>query len=1202
MTDSKTAIRSPKVVETLPFDSTASSSSNAVVLIAPTPPVFKKGDTAETRRRLRDHYRSEKAAHLQAVAAAHRAAEIEAARKRKAETEVVVVRAPKRSELIKQGLISKPGRKGRARAAAPTVTPKSHAESLTKQKATTKVKQLSPLQAATNPTRARLTGPEAAAVARKKKLWRAARKAANKKRELAKRGVMDKEARRTQMYKDANELAPEPTHRRFPVPGDRHSHRAWADDEDVQESDKAAWCRKHGFTITKDWGHTIECSLSGFHFWAEEREDVIDATPDLDASRWSMVKGVFTYHGRLPGGAPVSRKPPSFSSTALMVSAQLVTYVNLCRRPISAQSVVSDGLVRWLVQCPDTLLLCTYGPNENGLEDHLRTRMLASLRGTRTAGATSQTIPSDHGDHTPTEVALWAKKTPPVPAGRLVDHPDDDHPIRFTVVVGTDINVGWASTLEDVIEVVESIRNGGTPVTLTLETPSHAIAIMAPRLLGGNERWFLPRPRLLSPDEAFDLMMQGHQLTQVYLVTPYETRPVFFESEIEADNYGRMLSQDHDVVVSIHPTGTLVYTILGRLLGGGKEKFNPENKRQTRGKGSRKHRMQQEAQESAERTADVSGSSSSSEHEVRPGKFKRQSNWDDEMEDEEDENLTWQSAKDFVKTTGAEAKQSLVEMIKERVISVKAHREGEPDWNAALNAWDLKFLHLGLQWYFDSRVTEQVRIDLIIHTESLTREAGIALFDQYFKIKADQHIDDQIAFGWGARNYREFGPLAGKFEILTKAELPRSPTVREYGSLYSSTLDLSDTDQRAQVCRIITGKATWQDLQDINAWILGNAKVSNTDFCAMRVRHNVGLALVDACKKAGEGNPFVPVAPAEPVEVYPDCEQPADRYATLIIPAPLPLNPRAPYLRNFGVKLHLTIRQFVNAYIDDLSEGYGKVSELVDNFIANRRLRSLAKFGAGVALMGVPVLTAVASLAYRRKTFEDLKPLAGLRLYNSKLRAEIIADCKSTISAFDPTTAQVVLSEDQPWVDDVEDGDYTPTAHFEEKLSCVATQGPLNPLFRLAAQLTASCRRQIAPEEEPDPLKPDSVDVRAQKSRVEKMLVRDCTVSAFATAAISTTITTHGSLLVCKELFGHVIGNYKRYSALVQGPNPYQNLSSAVLTAVMTASANYNIPITTADRPQIEHDTARAAAIAIWSLIARDTAGQVPGPEAPFLA
>lgn len=1202
MTDSKTATRPTTVVETLP-STTGSSSSNSVVLIAPIPPVFKKGDTPEMRRRLRDIYRSEKAAHLQAVAAANRAAEAEAARKRKAEVEVVVVRAPKRSELIKQGVIAKPGRKGRKPAPTPVVTPKSHAESLTKQKTTTRVKQLTPLQAATNPTRARLTGAEAAAVARKKRLWRAARKAANKKRELAKRGIMEKEARRTQMYKDANELAPDPTHRRFPVPGDKRSHRAWADDVDVPMSDKAVWCLKNGFTITKDWGHTIECSLSGFHFWAEEREDVIDATPDLDPSRWWMEKGVYTYHGRLPGGAPVSRKPPAFASTSIMVSAQLVTYVNLCRRPISAQSIVSDALVRWLLQCPDTLLLCTYGPNESGLEDHLRTRMLAALRGSRPSGATASSIPADNGDHTATEVATWAKKTPPVSAGRLTDQQDADHPIRFTVVVGTDANVGWAATLEDVIDVVESIRAGGTPVTLTLESPTHAIAVMIPKLVGGNERWILPRPRVLTPEEAYDLMVQGQPVVQVYLATPYETRAIFFLSEEEAESYGRLIAADHDVVVSIHPSGTLVYTVLGRLPGGGKTKFNPEEKRQTHGKGSRKQRLQREVQDSKTRSADESGSSSSHEVEVRPGKFRRQSDWDTEMEeDDDDENTTWQRAKDFVKTTGAEAKQSLVEMIKEKVISVKAHRDGEPDWNALLNAWDTQFMHLGQKWFFDSRVTEQVRVDLITHTETMELSEATALFATHFRTRTDQHLDDQLAFGWGARNFREFGPHAGKFEITTQVEFPRSPTIREYGTLYASTLDLKQADNRAQAARILTGRATWQDLQDIGAWVEANPKVSNSDFCAMRTRCQLGLALVEECIKAGERNPFIPEPPPEPVMELVDCEQPADRYATLIIPAPLPIRTSAPYLRNFGVKLHLTVRQFMNAYMDDLSEGYGKVSELVDNFVSDRRLRSLAKFGAGVALMGVPVLTAAASLAYRRKTFDDLKPIAGLRLYNSKVRAEIAADCRSTISAFDPTSSLVVLSEDQPWVDDVENGDCQPTGFFEDKRVAVAVKGPLNPLFRLAAQLTASCRRQIAPVEAPDPSSPDSVDVRPQRARVEKMLVRDCTISAFATASVSTTATAHGSLLVCKELFNHVIGNYSRYSALVHSTNPYQSLSSAVLTSVMTASVNYNIPITTADRPQIEHDTARAATIAIWSLIARDTAGQVPGPEAPFLA
>lgn len=1140
------------------------------------------------------------------------AAKAEAERTRKPEVAVPIAappRAPKRSELIRAGKLSVTDA-AVTRGARKRPQPISLAADAPKHK----VKVLTPLQAATNPTRARFTGEKAKAVALEKRLFRAKRKADNLRRQKEKEKARTEA--KTLLLKDANELAPEPTLTRFPPPGETRSRR-WADDEDVPTDAFNAWITSHNFASQRSWSHTLHCSISGNKFWAEDRDQVVLETPELAPDRWAMVRGVYTYHGRLPGGAPVARPPPSHVSQTETLSDQLVCYVNLCARPISSQSIVTDGMIAWFLACPDTHLLCFYGPNTGPMEAYLRTRMLAACRGTRAASPVAHDLPAAPSDHTMAEVAQWAGKRTESSTPRFQDFLSPEYPIQVVVFVGSDQTMAWCKQLDDVVSMVDAIRRAGLPVTMNLETMTSVVVFIVPRLVGGA---YPLHPMPMDDDDGFPapsdavLLVAGDEPVTVTVVTPYELRRVTLPSLWHADEYGRRLATNHLVYISIDLEGNIVYTITGRLIGGSgnKAKGGPERK-QTKGKGSRRERENKlkaaslKASDEAARPDNPHGSSSSSERQTKSG-WKPHlpvEDWEYAVEGESDDNAgaSLSDIVDYAKTSATEARDALKQQIANKIISVKAHKAGEPDWNPHTSSWSLTFMHLGQTWFFDSRIEEHDRLSLMAHTLTLDSVQSVTMFAKYFFSSPDAHLYEQHDFGWGARNFREFGPGSGSFQITDPIEIPRPPTIRDYCYLFCETLDLSDMANVELAVRFVKGEATWEDMRVLGNWVDNHQGLSSTEVSATGACGRVRQRLIEVCAAANLGNPFIPTPPAidphelDPGTILPSVITQADRYATAVSYASMPLPAGARFLRHTGVRIHAAIRQFMNAYVDDLSEGNVKANALIDNYCTGRLPRALAKLALSGALLGVPLLTAASAVGWRTRTFSDLEPICGVRLYNTRVRKEISREAKLLANSFDPTVSTITMSEDQAWVDSTGSMQQKIDRHFVKARDCRPVAGTANPLYAVAALLTRSARRQIASGEVPDPLNPDTVDTRAQKSTVEKMLVRDCSIAAVGVASISTTRCGHTELLVCRELFSSIVANYKRYASLIKGPNPYQNISSAVLTSVMVSSVNYNIPLSSMDRPEIEHDTARAASIAIWSLNARDLAGDVPGPD-----
>lgn len=1209
-------------VPSLKTNSTSSSSSSAAdidfpqidAIRPPPPPVRGKGVSDRQWKAITAQFRSDKADFQRNVSRARIAAKARADKpKVESKTQAPkIAAAPNRSDLIRQGLLDPAmapvhsSRKARARQTAEAFRSWASIAQSSK-KAGVLVKKLSPMALATNPARERLTGDAAKAVALAKRKFRAERKRTND-ANRAKKTIAKAEGR--QAHLDVEEaLRPPRTHTRFPPPGSPAPRaKPWALDEDVPSDDQVSWAARHHFTIKRDPTHGLHCNLSGFHFWAEGRDAVTQRSLNLDPSKWSMERGVFTYHGRLPGGLPVNRKCPKHTSSSQTVSEQMVSYVNFSNLPASAQALITDGHVAWLLLCPDTVLLAIYGPHDSNVEEVLRTRMMASLRGSRASNPVMATLPPSFTDHTAHEVALWCNKQPPTPMVHTTLARDAEHPIRISLVCGSSITEMWARTLEDAVAIHHNVRDSGCTVTMTVEEMDHVIIIIVPRLSGG-------RPALVHdiPDES----------VIIKVATPYETRLMTFSTVAQASDFLKRLLVENLVVVSIDEDGILTYTLRGRLVGGGKSKdrkirepkTHKDAKEAARSRSEpnpgasvssdfdkaliAKKRHTNQKQQAQRAMASSSSSSSSSSADAPPTRFRSRCDWGDAQEDldaayeqEADDLLEGEIAMtptevlrgacDSLQTSAAQAKASLTAAIKKGLIAMKAHRRTEPDWDDDHTRWVTTFAHLGRVFYFDGRVLEEDRVQLMNHTETLPPDAGLAIFSAHFRSEPDQFLMDQIAFGWGARNFRELsGP---NVQITSTVRTPRVPPARSYAYAFAACAPMTTQEELDLVGRILRGMATSADMAQVRTWMDCHKDMDVSD--RLRLETTARGRVRAACAAGELTNPLIPQPPEEPEAEAVAAVTCADRYASAVEVESMPLPRSKVYREDVGVRVHVIMRQYIDAYCEHLAEGQEKVGSVIEAFVPERHvfIRSVLKLVGVASILAIPALTAFRATTTKRATFSHVLPFMGLRLYNRRRCATIRSDLVTGLDACDPTKSRVTLSEDMPWSQSMLNKEPADAYFVNGRDACVVDRFvgvPANPLARLARMLTEQSRAQI-------PVGPEAgnsytSDGRTEIASHDKLLVRECTIAPMRVTSTCLEGSSYRDLLVCRELFSQMTRNALRYKSIMTGSNGFVNLSAALLTGTLQASVHFNIPITTRDRADIEHDTAFAASLAIWA-------------------
>lgn len=1179
----------------------------------PVPPIRGRGVSAKQWRDTISKYRADKLAFEQSVARSRIAAKAGAEKPREVPKtpKPVIAKAPNRSDLIRQGLLDPASaavhssKKARARQTAEAFRAWAKVGESSK-KAGVLVKSLSKMALATNPTRARLTGDAAKAVALAKRKYRAERKKTNDANREAK--TVAKEEARQAILDVAEATRPERTHTRFPAPGaPPKPATSWTVDDDVPTDDQASWAARHGFTTQRTPTTQLHCNLTGFHFWAASREDVTDQGLNLDPAKWSMERGVFTYHGRLPGSAPITRKPPTHTSGSITLSEQMVSYVNFCKQTASAQALLTDSHIAWLLQCPDTLMLAVYGPHDGSVEEILRNRMIAALRGSRASRPAQVVFPPSFEDHTPFEVATWSNKRPPTPVTHTTLVEDQEHPVQISVVVGGSINTMWARTLDDAVAICGNIRESGCTVQMTLETMVHVIIIVVPRLSGGT------------PSLYYDEDNLPH--VRIKLVTPYETRFLDFPHPAAAADYIRTLVRSCIVRVSIDEDGFMTYTLTGRLPGGGQNRRDKKPKHATTQKGAEEQADQRsetrpttqmsadferamstkksrdnkrrEAGRQARQAVATSSSSSSSSSSLDAAPYSRSSDWADAMDDEDDDDLNdgsdaqtptevLREAVSSLSTSAAAAKASLTTVIKNGMIAMKAFRRSEPDWDDEHSRWLTTFQHLGERFYFDSRILEEDRIDLMNTTDSLPHDVALALFKRHFHTVPDQLLTDQIAFGWGARNFREL--CKENVQIISRVKHPRIPPVRNFAYAYVALTPITTADQLASAARILLGQAWAADLNVVRAWAETHLDLDVSD----RLR-NETMARQRITQAAGQlelDNPLIPAAPVLPPDEPIESIKLADRYTTSIDIDHMPLPRNKTYREDFGVRAHVALMQYINAYSDHLAEGHEKITSIVEVLVPERHafLRSVLKMVGVASILALPAFTAFRTSTTARATFAHVIPLMGLRLYNRRHLSKFTRDVKAGLESYDPMRTRVTLSEDMPWSASMlnrEPADSYFTSHRDAQTMHRYATAPANPLTRLAAMLTSQSRAQV-----PEPVDPDSsyvVDSRTMINSHDKMLVSECCVAAMRVTSTCHEGTAHKDILVCRELLSRMTQNTMRYKSIMTGPNGFFNLHAALLTGTLQAATNFNIPVTTRDRADIEHDTAFAAALVIWA-------------------
>lgn len=1086
-----------------------------------------------------------------------------------------VAKAPDRSQLLRTGdldvaqaPITHSSRKARTRQArASELQWKEMAKQ--SRKAGALIKKMSPKKLATNPTGARLTGDAALAMNLVKRRYNAERKRVNDANRAA--NLAAKSSTRDSILDQSSRDRPARRHTRFPAPG---AHK-WADDEDVPTDDQVVWMQTHGFERKRTTGHQLHCNLSGHHFWATSRTQVVDETPKLEPTNWKMVKGVFTYHGRLPGGAPPTRPPPVHGSSVPNVSEQLYSYVNTALHPASITSTLTDNHISWFTACPDVVLLAIYGPRSTPTEDIIAQRAINMLRGARRPEPTAFYPPREDRSATRPEVATWAHKIE-VPNPHLtVPLPDEDHQIQLTVVVGGTPQTAYVSTLEDATHIYQTIVDAGSAATITMINPTQVCIVIVPRLRGGS----IPTRR------NFPLR----------LITPQGPHTLWFPTARDAEDYIMRVSRDTVVTVQMTDDLDVIYVIHGRLPGGGRAKWVPKatTKQTSRVDDDFTNKTKAQQKREKDQADRAQAASIKSEIKKKQAEFSKSNgssssnaphsvmDEDDSEPDYSEDELT-DSAMDRVKTTGAEAKQALMDVIKNRVVAYKAHVEGEPDWNAAQESWDLKFIHLSQVWYFDGRQTEESRIELMDYTSQLAVEDGRTMFGKYFRSTTDEYLIRQIAFGWGARNYREFGNDDTK-AISTPPSIARAATTTDMAHAWLMTTPPETfTPDFVLTCRAVyTGNMTPPMKTDLRSWMALNPAVGKPD---MHTQFRFEAAVVNYCRSQDPKltDPFCPLAPEEPEEEDLPLYRPSSRYATEL-QAPNAILHMKGRLANLPLYVHCKIAQFLQTAQEHTAEGYSMVTQFVDSVCGEKKVLSAClKFAVATAFAGLPFATSVAYTISEPVRYTFTKPIFGLRMYSRQTTALVLSDIKRVTALYDPTQTKVTLSADDVWNEEQFNGGDAErfVEHPDTSPQPDMIWSP-NPLYRLAAKLTAETTQQVPPEAN----KPDSDlhDARAAVHSGEKLLVKHATVTAMTITSTCDGAGEKTHLLVCSELFALIVSNFDRYRSIISHQNAHVRLHASVLTATLLSSKSFNIPVVHRSRTTIEHDTAVAATIAIWS-------------------
>lgn len=1050
------------------------------------------------------------------------------------------------------------------------------------------VRKLTPMQMQTNPTRARLTGEAAKAVALAKRVFKQAEARENERRYRA--NLLRKEAERQAFFDTVNSVRPERVRIRFPPAGvnvkhvprgvvGKHKPISWADDD---ATDEERWVSRHGFSRVRSPSHQLQCKLGDVTFWAGSEDDVTTQTPTLEPSRWRRVRGVLTYHGTLPGGIPVTRPPPTHTTSSTSVSPQLVSYVNVAKDPRNQQAY-QDPHFAWLATCPDVVLLCAYGPFTDDYDKVCANRVLKSLCSGKPARPSRMSLPfTDPLECSPKDVGLWCGKSFQEPEIPYSTTRTDAFPVQLTIVCNGVCEIRWISSITIAPEIWA--RYSRTYYASLGTTPDGPVIVVQGLLLGGS-----PVPR--DPRESNSIRVR----------TPGGTRTVHFETIRERNDwYHRVLDNGADIVVRIDGHGIFL-DIIGRLPGGG----GPGDNASRSGPGN------SSSHEGADVPRSGPGNASSREGAVPEGvvthgkndkpargtmktalpadkQIKRNKAMRYQVKTKQDQTLTGAKALaaadaamaglDSLKTDAAAAKNSITASIAKQLMTVKAHTVGEPDYDDISGRWFTKFVFDENQWFFDSRRTEEDRI--VMMTICARKRNPSKHFRKFFHMLGDedQHIKDQVHFGWGARNYREFGN--DQTQISCKKQIPRAPNVNDYRDALCIYCwrQSQDLPTAQMISRFYFAENTVEDMQALRDFTDKNADLKPPDETDFQI-------LVQKVAKAFGKALFVPkppeLPPTECIEEITETYRNVMRYSTSMYLEDPPMVFSTSTRRDLRLRAHLVFAKAVR-----LIETFGQgLARAVDGFVdhlcprTHTILNPLLRVAAKLAACTIPLIGGFAGAAFTESLARDQLPVCGIQLHSEVVARVSERMLVSQAESFNPRFATCVLSPDIEWVQDMS-MDFLPDGHVETGRIAVAS-----PLALVAHALTNSMQAQVKPDEN-DGLTTTGADVRPEMKRGHDLKVLDVTIIPYRIGTFSDCASAGRDILVAQELFDAVVENYARYQGLVGlSTSRDDKIRSAVTHATSNLAKNFNIPITPCGYRPIELDTALAATIAIWSLL-----------------
>lgn len=915
--------------------------------------------------------------------------------------------------------------------------------------------------------------------------------------------------------------------------------------------------------------------------------------------------------------APLPARPiHKTASTYMSLQMQCLFLANAC--PISLQSKIREEHIQWLTQCPDALLYVVYNRPTDGLNAYLTTRIIAHLKTPKQVVTYDEILLSTlmkecTGGWTEAMALMWASKMH-MEHGNIANPREErsdiadmlgltlritlerTYPIRLWMC-GQLIRTYYSADADDAAMYCHYIDRS---------LSSHAITqygadlVLATGLRGGTSGWsasfvigLYEFPTVLyCCGEYHTLWFASRQAMYDYFTTAEET-----------DGQTYVVIEDPGRIAEVH-----VYPRLRGGAGGDKKGGKRAVQQQPRDDQKRRRKMTSadKVNEDAMMCGLIAHQSSKGKKlarrrapPVHSGASSSSSDIPYELEDDQLEqsiatsmdkvpSTVLNATMDLLRTTGSDGKAKIVSAIASGIVQARGYTTGEPDYDARTDSWVKCFPCGATFWNFDGRVTEKDRLVLLsrvacLSDEDIYTELSRHLFEDG---QEDDYLKAQHAFGWGARNFREFPP--GKFNLGLPLPESKPAPIDQLVVLYTFARSSRATDDVVNAAVAFAQKDPTPDHYKILNDVCDALPAGPTD---PEAREKAEEAFKSwAKRKFADPELFIPPPPPQPEEtdVTPEGGEHCVRYATdTHVPETIIPVSTARSIRSLSLRLHLALQRFVEGFEDGAVLARSKVSEY-----ATHELKEVPPWIrypiiglAGAAAIGLPLASAISGMLTGPLLFRHATPLCGVRLYSKKVERQLDDSAVLIAESASPENNRVTLSTDVGWSEQLLAERTKPSSHIEYATSIAPER--IYSIYAVAHMLNTSCPAQVAETETHDP-QGDYQDNRSKLHSKTDIIEKFPHIVVMHTTSTNHRYCTHDSLLVIQSVFDDLTANYTRLSTLMSSPSPFNDMLAVVTTDVTRMTRACNIPMPPKGRLSIQHDTAVAVVLACWALIKAD--------------